>query len=716
MAKKKSKKTSPPPEPTGAAPSPREEARRLLEEADFADPAEQASLARQALQLDPDLAEAYLLLGRINPLRREALALYQQALAAAERTVGEEDLRRYAGRMDEHPKGPVLVEAHLALAHLCWALGRRGDAIHHGREMLRLEPRDPHQMRYTLAGWLLAQDRDAETAQLIEQYPEDSTVWNYTRALLTFRREGDSERARKLLKKGRKSNKYVPRYLLQETMPGAEPPDSYLPGSSEEAEQYLASFLASWRAAEGAIDWLRQHTRRRKDQSPEPRAVGPTRISKRSLERLPQHSAVWQVDCRRLATWVQEGGRDLRPWIVLVSDEESSMIVGNDMLFEQASADQVWDVLARSMRQPAAESGFAPGRPAEIVYPAGQPWQALEEHFRELGIAFQPRDHLETLGDLFQVINQEMGGQPEPGLLDVPGVTPELVQHCYEAAAEFYRQAPWRLVGYESAVEVRCSKFQSGPWYAVVMGQSGMSLGVALYDNLKLLRRLWSEPGSARDNARRSVATTVTFGPAIDVPIPDVDAAQQHGWPVARADAYPHVFHKDRGLTTRPPLAWELELLEACLRALPDFIRRRPQDDTTPEEVTVPAGNGQLTLTLAWIEDEAPRPSRKRKRRSRRGEEPDPYVAGLLQMLQDHWPAIRKAHDEFGDQKPILLFRVQEEEIEAYSYEDFHSRLDPEGQAQLEAQYQQAIQDDDVVIFVADYERGRVEAFSLNLG
>jgi tetratricopeptide (TPR) repeat protein len=688
-------------DPVPASGSPREAARELLDEAQFADTKEQARLARQALKLDPDLADAYLLLGRINPIRREALTLYQQALAAAQRSGDRE----------------ALLESHLALAHVCWSLGRRDEAIQYGRELLSLEPRDSHTMRYTLAGWLLAQEQQAGVVQLIERYPEDSTVWNYTRALLAFRKEGDSEEARKLLKKARKSNKYVPRYLLQEELPGAEPPAAYTPGSTEEAQEYLASFLASWRATEGALDWLKQQGEPgRKRQEKESAPTGPTGASKKTLAKLRQHTAVWQVDCRKLTTWVEEQGRDVRPWVVLVNDQESHMIVGNDMLFQNASPAQVWDVLAQSMLQPLPESGFPPARPSVILFPARQPWQELQSHFQDIGIDYQPRDRMEASSEMFQAVNRDMGGQPEPGLLDVPGVTPERVRTFYEAAAAFYRQAPWRLVGYESAVEVRCSKFESGPWYAVVMGQSGLSLGVALYDNLKQLRRLWSDPASSQENARRSVATTVTFGAPVTLPIADVDAGEEHGWPVARSDAYPHVFHKDRGMSTRPPLAWELELLEACLRALPDFIRSRPQDDSTPEEVTVPAGPGQLTLTLSWIEDEAPRPSKARKRRRRDPDEPDSEVMEMLEVVQRLWPEIRRAHDESGGQKPIILLHLPSEQVAAIPLEEFKSKLDEEGASQIEEQYQQALQDDDLVIFVADHARHRVESFSLNLG
>lgn len=141
------------------------------------------------------------------------------------------------------------------------------------------------------------------------------------------------------------------------------------------------------------------------------------------------------------------------------------------------------------------------------------------------------------------------------------------------------------------------------PWYAVLMGQSGMTMGLALYEDLETLRRMWSGGGNHEENARRTVATTVTFGEEWTIPPADLDAAKQHGWPVARPDAYPQIFHKDRGLATRPPLAWELELMEACLRAIPGFVERRQQEDPTREEMTVPVASGSVKLVLAWMEE-----------------------------------------------------------------------------------------------------------------
>jgi hypothetical protein len=44
--------------------------------------------------------------------------------------------------------------------------------------------------------------------------------------------------------------------------------------------------------------------------------------------------------------------------------------------------------------------------------------------------------------------------------------------------------------------------------------------------------------------------------------------------------------------------------MEACLRAVPEFVTRHPQDDPTRQEVTVPVSSGELKLVLSWVVEE----------------------------------------------------------------------------------------------------------------
>src|SRR5439155_23187846 len=128
------------------------------------------------------------------------------------------------------------MRARLGLAHSLWTAARREEAVRHLEEMLRLNPNDNQGVRYTLAGFLLFLDRDDDLARLLQQYPDEGlATWAYTRALLAFRRHGDTADARRLLKQARKSNKHVPAYLLGEKFPPTKPPGYYSPGDQSQA-------------------------------------------------------------------------------------------------------------------------------------------------------------------------------------------------------------------------------------------------------------------------------------------------------------------------------------------------------------------------------------------------------------------------------------------------------------------------------------------------
>ena len=109
---------------------------------------------------------------------------------------------------------------------------------------------------------------------------------------------------------------------------------------------------------------------------------------------------------------------------------------------------------------------------------------------------------------------------------------------------------------------------------------------------------MWAGKLSDEEGARRTVALTVTFDDESSMPEVDLEAIERHGWPIASPEAYPSLFRKERGLSMRPPLAWEIDLMDACLRVLPDFVARRAPDDPTRELVPVPGPPGPGTGPL----------------------------------------------------------------------------------------------------------------------
>jgi tetratricopeptide (TPR) repeat protein len=589
----------------GPAPeTPLDRARALADLAlEEPDPKQSAKLAAQALEISPDCADAYIVLAEMAPNRKEALELYQQAVAAAERALGPEvfrdDVGHFWGLIETRP----YMRARERLAHTLWTLGRREEAADHLRDMLRLNPNDNQGLRYILSSWLLNFDRDDELAGLIERYDEDAAAtWAYARVLLAFRR-GDEAGARKLLQQARKVNKHVPAYLTGERPLPADRPDWYSLGGKEEAILYAADHLSAWKSTPGAVTWLRGTLSGPKKKGALKKAappVGPSALARERLRRLPQRFDVWQADCRPLASLVEVEGAMVQPWMALATSRTSGLILAQSMSIEPPSPPMLWDLLSRAMAEPSMEK---PHRPTRLEVRPDPSWAELRPAVEEIGVEWAEVDELEQIDFLLDDLAKHLTRDEPPGLLDMPGMTPERVGGFYRAAAEFYRRAPWKTLGYEEAIEIRCDRFESGPWYAVIMGQSGLTLGVALYEDLNLLRKLWAGTLSDEQNARQTVALTVTFDPETQVPTADLLATRERGWEVASPEAYPTPFRKERGMTMRAPLAWELELLEGVLRALPEFVVQHRPGDTTEHAVTVPTTSGTLDLVLKWVDE-----------------------------------------------------------------------------------------------------------------
>lgn len=586
----------------------RERAESLLHVAfDSDDPVQVTAFAREALEVWPDCADAFVLLAELAKSPKEALDLYTEAVAAGERDLGAEAFRDLAGHFWNFIPSRPYMRARFGLAQALWVLGRRIEAIEHYQDMLRLNPGDNQGVRYNLAACLLELGRDDELASLLETFEDDASAsWAYSAALLAFRREGDSLAARKLLAAARKCNKFVPDFLIGREIIPSRMPDLIGVGDREEAVDYAVGFLNAWRGTPSALNWLRRSVESKASTRTRPKPKpgrGPTAAAKARLKRLPQPSdVVWQAEYRRLPMWMNIAGEYRRPWIVLIVSKTHDLILGQEVIEDHPSPALLWDKLTLAMSNPAAGP---PHRPSQLEIRNSEVWTAVTPHLDAIEVLPLPIEPLELIDDILVKLVEHLCGHPaSPRLLDMPGVTEPQVASFFQAAASFYRAAPWQRVGGAETIRIACDSFESGPWYAVIIGQMGMTLGVALYENPKALVRMRDGNTSDEHNARETVALSVTFGDETEIPAPDLDAAEQHGWEVAAPEAYPAPIRKERGLVMRPPLSWELRLLEATLRALPDFIATHDRDNPVPKIYDLPTSLGPLALTLSWLADD----------------------------------------------------------------------------------------------------------------
>ncbi len=245
--------------------TPLEQAQNLIYDAwEIPDRKKRIALARKALKISPDCADAYNLLAEDKARTFEdALDLYQKGVEAGKRALGDKAFREDKGHFWGVVKTRPYMRARVGLANCLWALGKHNEAIEHFQDMLCLNPGDNQGIRYLLLDCLLECGRFDEAERLIKhkQYANDgSAAWLYSWALLLFNKEGNSTRAHKLLSEALKTNPYVPGYLLKRKLLPREIPHSFIVGDETEAICYTNDALEAWQKYPEALEWLASYT------------------------------------------------------------------------------------------------------------------------------------------------------------------------------------------------------------------------------------------------------------------------------------------------------------------------------------------------------------------------------------------------------------------------------------------------------------------------
>jgi len=249
--------------PSGAATAV-ERAQDLCYEAFEARGRRKVHLARQALEVCGDCADAYVILAEAASEPQEKMRLYGEGVAAGERALGPERFEERDAPFWGDAKTRPFMRALEGLAMCCVEAGRADEGIAHYQRLLQLNPNDNQGVRYVLAGLLLEKGDDAAVGRLVRDYQDDAgPALAYAAALLRFRASGDSVASRRALERAVKLNRFVPPLLLGRARISDSLPDSYRLGSREEAVATAHELRDSWKLTPGALEWLRGRTPKR---------------------------------------------------------------------------------------------------------------------------------------------------------------------------------------------------------------------------------------------------------------------------------------------------------------------------------------------------------------------------------------------------------------------------------------------------------------------
>lgn len=81
--------------------------------------------------------------------------------------------------------------------------------------------------------------------------------------------------------------------------------------------------------------------------------------------------------------------------------------------------------------------------------------------------------------------------------------------------------------------------------------------------------------------------------------------------------------------------------------------------------------------------------------------------------VREHWGNILMLYKRFEDKKPVMLLDLPEQKIYAYPYNDFRSDLSKRSQILLEKQYEEALLNNKVVVFVRDNENRKLVSYAV---
>ena len=303
----------------------------------------------------------------------------------------------------------------------------------------------------------------------------------------------------------------------------------------------------------------------------------------------------WEALVRRSPAWVTGEGQPYLPWLSIVASAGADSLLGAEMGRQRPNPAAIVRLVGRAMQK-------AGVRPERVHVTAADLADALESAFSGIGVPVSLAESLPTLDRLVMSLATSMMPAEAVGpLCAVPGMTVGIGRAFYAAAAALYRDRTWRRLPSDAAITVHApggNGAEGRRVHAVVMGQSGLVQGLAVYEDDVALEIARS---GDLERTAGSTALSVMFNEAFEIPAVDYDWIERNGFEVAGPEAWPMPTRLNPGMNIRPPLVWELELLTGCLRDVVGFVAAVPPGprgstgSRTATEWTSPAG-----WRLAW--------------------------------------------------------------------------------------------------------------------
>jgi hypothetical protein len=280
----------------------------------------------------------------------------------------------------------------------------------------------------------------------------------------------------------------------------------------------------------------------------------------------------WEADVVPIALTLEDDAAARTAAVLVVCD---GLVLHSEVQGRApAEPDQVAQVLNAALSQAAADRG---GLPAAVWVRHDEVRDALAR-LPDLGSVRIAAVHsLPTLDPAALSLIQHLTGAERAHRIGGPetwrgwGFSNAVIAKLLEAAAEFYRAAPWRAL--TNAQLLYAAMPDGREWAACTLGNAGNEFGLALYaDREDFFRQVEAPTHSEGIDSLRGELVSLVFCSRNEIPRRMLKEISAKGWEVAGPDAYPAIIPINTpggGLTRR-----HVQDMDTLLRLIPRFVER----------------------------------------------------------------------------------------------------------------------------------------------
>lgn len=215
-------------------------------------------LAQQALELDPNCADAYCILAGEYRSYKKKNEYYKKGIEVFRKKYGEKYFSENSGYFWGILETRPFMRLSAGYGQLLWDNEKKDEAIQIYEELLQLNPNDNQGLRYTLINWLIDQNQLDKGIQLLNQYQEETAFMLFSDLLLSIKKQESDTKILKKYIKAKKANPYIVKYLLHESELPEYLPDYYGFGDEDEAVTYCFGSMDVWIKDQDTIKKLKE--------------------------------------------------------------------------------------------------------------------------------------------------------------------------------------------------------------------------------------------------------------------------------------------------------------------------------------------------------------------------------------------------------------------------------------------------------------------------